>query len=215
MTGPEKKVLIAEKHPRAIRWAHWLNFPLVGLMAWSGILIYWANDKYYFPVPDAVALPLGLDHRLAEGMGWHFFLMWLFALNGAFYVAYLVLSGEWRELVPDRASFKEALLVVLHDLYLRKEQPPLRGKFNGAQRFAYTGAVLLGLASLATGLAIYKPVQAGWLTWLLGGYEAARREHFLVMLAFAGFFLLHVTQVVRAGWNNFRAMVAGFEVVRK
>jgi hypothetical protein len=26
------------------------------------------------------------------------------------------------------------------------------------------------------------------------------------------FFLIHITQVVRAGWNNFRAMVIGVEV---
>jgi hypothetical protein len=34
------------KHPRAIRWAHWINFPLLMLMLWSGLLIYWANDVY-------------------------------------------------------------------------------------------------------------------------------------------------------------------------
>jgi hypothetical protein len=27
------------------------------------------------------------------------------------------------------------------------------------------------------------------------------------------FFLIHITQVIRAGWNNFRAMVIGVEVV--
>ncbi|OGR81059.1 MAG: thiosulfate reductase [Elusimicrobia bacterium GWC2_64_44] len=206
---------IVEKHPRFIRWAHWLNFPLLGLMIWSGILIYWANDMYWVGIPEALAVRLGLDYRLAEGMGWHFFVMWPFALNGFCYVCYLAFSGEWRELAPDRASFLEALLVTLHDLRLRKELPPQRGKFNAAQRLAYTGAILLGMAALVTGLAIYKPVQAGWLTWLLGGYEAARREHFLVMLALAGFFAVHVTQVIRAGWNNFRAMVAGYEVVEK
>jgi hypothetical protein len=29
-----------------------------------------------------------------------------------------------------------------------------------------------------------------------------------------GFFVVHITQVVRAGWNNFRAMVTGVEVVQ-
>jgi hypothetical protein len=27
------------------------------------------------------------------------------------------------------------------------------------------------------------------------------------------FFVIHIAQVIRAGWNNFRAMVTGFEVV--
>jgi hypothetical protein len=27
------------------------------------------------------------------------------------------------------------------------------------------------------------------------------------------FFVVHIAQVMRAGWNNFRAMVTGYEVV--
>jgi hypothetical protein len=33
---------LEKKHPLAIRWFHWINFPLLGLMIWSGLLIYWA-----------------------------------------------------------------------------------------------------------------------------------------------------------------------------
>jgi len=102
--------------------------------------------------------------------------------------------------------------VVLHDLHLSREAPPGR-KFNGAQQFAYTGIVLAGLGSLITGLAIYKPVQLGWLTRLLGGYEAARFEHFWLMMGYVPFFVVHLTQVARAGWNNFRSMITGLEIV--
>jgi hypothetical protein len=28
------------------------------------------------------------------------------------------------------------------------------------------------------------------------------------------FFVIHIIQVILAGWNNFRAMVTGFEVIR-
>jgi hypothetical protein len=31
-------------------------------------------------------------------------------------------------------------------------------------------------------------------------------------MGFVGFFLIHVVQVVLAGWNNFRAMVSGYEI---
>jgi thiosulfate reductase cytochrome b subunit len=51
------------------------------------------------------------------------------------------------------------------------------------------------------------------LTAMLGGYAAARVEHFLLTLGYVGFFVVHIAQVIRAGWNNFRAMVTGFEVV--
>jgi thiosulfate reductase cytochrome b subunit len=67
---------------------------------------------------------------------------------------------------------------------------------------------------LLTGLSIYKPTQLHWLTSLFGGYEMARWLHFWTTMAFLGFFVVHVVQVVLAGWNNFRAMVSGHEVQR-
>lgn len=70
----------------------------------------------------------------------------------------------------------------------------------------------MGIGSLLTGLAIYKPVQFGWLTAVLGGYGAARIEHFVLTLGYVLFFLVHIIQVMLAGWNNFSAMVRGFEV---
>ena len=139
--------------------------------------------------------------------------MWLFAVNGLLYVGYTFWSGEWRELVPNRRTLKDAWQVVLHDLGIRKRPSP-PGEFNGAQRLAYTGVVVIGAGSLLTGLAIYKPVQLAWLTTLLGGYPAARLEHFVLTLGYVVFFLIHITQVVRAGWNNFRAMVIGVEVAK-
>jgi thiosulfate reductase cytochrome b subunit len=209
------------KHPRAIRWFHWINVPLLVGMIWSGLLIYWANDVYrigwggftlFHFFPDWFYRALNLRFRLAEGMAWHFFLMWFFAVNGVLYVTYTFASGEWRELLPNRRSFREAIQVVLHDLKLVKSLPP-QGKFNAAQRIAYTGVVAMGACSLITGLAIYKPVQLGWLTRLLGGYEAARVEHFVLTLGYVLFFVVHISQVIRAGWNNFRAMVTGYEVL--
>jgi thiosulfate reductase cytochrome b subunit len=102
--------------------------------------------------------------------------------------------------------------VVLHDLRIRKEPLP-RKKFNGAQQIAYTSVVLMGLGSLVSGLAIYKPVQFAWLTWVFGGYQGSRLVHFLLTAGYVLFFLVHIAQVVRAGWNNFRAMLIGYEVV--
>jgi thiosulfate reductase cytochrome b subunit len=214
---------LEKKHPRAIRWMHWVNVPVLAVMIWSGLRIYWANDVYrvgwgdvtlFHFFPDRFYTALGLDYRLAEGMAWHFAFMWLFAVNGLLYVLYTAFSGEWRHLLPGRRTFREAWQVLLHDLHLSKVEPPRR-KFNGAQQLAYTGVLLMGAGSLLTGLAIWKPVQASWLTELLGGYEWARWEHFWLMLGYVAFFVIHVTQVARAGWNNFRAMVTGYELVRE
>lgn len=212
---------LQKKHPRAIRWMHWINFPVVFLMIWSGLLIYWANSVYRIGFgkftlfnffPDRFFNFLGAGHRLAEGMALHFFFMWFFALNGFAYVLYTAISGEWRYLLPNRRSFREAIQVALHDLHLSKHHPPPR-KFNGAQQIAYTSVILMGAGSLLTGLSIYRPVQFAWLTTLLGGYEWARWEHFWLAIGYVLFFLIHVAQVIKAGWNNFRAMVTGYEIV--
>jgi thiosulfate reductase cytochrome b subunit len=142
----------------------------------------------------------------------HFFFMWFFAINGLLYVAYTIFSGEWRALLPVPGSFKRALQVTLHDLHLRKRLP-LQGKYNDAQRIAYTVVILMGAGSIITGFAIYKPTQLYWLTAILGGYEWARWEHFWLMIGFVVFFMVHIIQVILAGWSNFRSMITGREIV--
>jgi thiosulfate reductase cytochrome b subunit len=212
---------LERKHLRAIRWFHWINFPVLAVMIWTGMWIYWANDVYEIGwgdttlihfFPDSVYDALGWVHKLAPGMAWHFFFMWFFAINGFLYVTYTIVSGEWRKLVPEPRSFKDALEVTLYDIGLRKQLPE-QGKYNGAQRIAYTAIVLMGFGSLVTGLAIWKYVQFAWLGTLLGGYAAARVEHFALTLGYCFFFVVHIGQVIKAGWNNFRSMVTGYEVV--
>src|SRR6195952_4496558 len=227
---PASSIYLDRKHPLAIRWMHWVNFPVLFTMIWSGLLIYWNDSDNLYQHPHAVYRvgigPLTLvrlfpewfwkainaPYRVTEALGYHFFFMWLFAINGILYVSYLLISGEWRLLVPERKSAVEAIQVTLVDLHLRKGLPPQK-KYNGAQRIAYSTVILMGLGSLVTGLSIYKPTQVHWVTTLLGGYEMARWEHFWLTMAFCAFFVVHVVQVVLAGWNNFRSMVSGYEIV--
>ncbi|HWD39393.1 MAG TPA: cytochrome b/b6 domain-containing protein [Fimbriimonas sp.] len=264
--------VLHKKHPLAIRWFHWINFPVLFIMIWSGLMIYSAytppldakryvtvlgSDRIYIsndnpgappltarqdgrglPIllfPDSFYRPLApkwlphflssadpdnpskryiwsLDYRLAEGMGWHFLFAWFFALNGLAYVLFLAVSGQWRKIVPKPKAVVEAIKVVLIDLHLSKAKMPVR-KYNAAQQIAYTGVVLMGLLMLLTGIAIYKPAEQSWLTRLFFGYTAARFIHFWTTIAFLGFFLVHVGQVIRTGWNNFRGMVTGYELV--
>lgn len=215
--------VIREKHPLAIRWFHWINFPVLAIMIWSGVLIYWANDVYAVVVgehrvfnffPQWFYSFFGIGYRLAEGIAYHFFFMWLFIINGALYIMYTIFSGEWRLLLPNRHSFKNAWLVLLHDLHLRKTQPA-RKKYNDAQRIAYSAIIIMGTGSLITGLAIYKPVQFSWLCSFCGGYHLARIEHFALTIGYVLFFLIHIIQVIIAGWNNFRSVITGFEVVEE
>ena len=49
----------------------------------------------------------------------------------------------------------------------------------------------------------------------MGGYESARFLHFWLTMGYVVFFVIHVLQVARAGWNNFRSMVTGYELVKE
>jgi thiosulfate reductase cytochrome b subunit len=224
-------IQLDRKHPLAIRWMHWINFPVLFTMIWSGLLIYWndsnptqghAHQVYRIGIgkltlfrffPDWFWTAINAPYRVTIGLGYHLFFMWFFAINGVLYVLFLLISKEWKFLLPDRKSLVEAIQVTLVDLHLRKGLPPQK-KYNGAQKIAYTSVILMGAGSLATGLAIYKPAQLHLLTTLLGGYEMARWEHFWLTMSFCAFFLVHVGQVALAGWNNFRSMVSGYEIKR-
>ncbi|WP_316824097.1 cytochrome b/b6 domain-containing protein [Pedobacter miscanthi] len=212
--------VIKEKHSLLMRWTHWVNFPVLAVMIWSGLFIYWANDAYGISIfgfslikffPEWFYNYFHISGRLAEGMAFHFLFMWFFFINGLLYIGYTLFSGAWRELLPNKNSFKEAWLVLLHDLHIRKTIPPQK-KYNAAQRIAYTAIIVMGIGSVVTGLAIYKPVQFYWICWLCGGYHFARILHFALTIGYVFFFLIHIVQVILAGWNNFRAVVAGFEV---
>lgn len=203
------------KHLRAIRWFHWINFPLLAVMIWSGLLIYWAYTPYrlgsFHFFPNRVYSVFNMDHRLAEGMALHFVFMWLFAINGIAYVAYTLFSGEWRFLVPRSPTvFAGTLRVIAHDLGFVKDRPE-QEKYNDAQKLSYTMIILMGGASLLSGLAIYKPVQFGWARVLCGGYPNARAIHFALTMGYVLFFAIHIIQVLRAGWKNFLSMVTGYE----
>jgi thiosulfate reductase cytochrome b subunit len=213
---------IVEKHPLPNRWLHWINFPLLLIMIWSGMLIYWGNDVYRIGwgdktilkfFPDSFNKALNIPFRLAEGMSLHFVFMWFFTINGAIYFCYLILSKQYKFIFPNKKAFYEAWQVILVSLKIKK-QLPVQIKYNAAQRIAYTGVIFLGFAEILTGLAIYKPVQLNWLCYLLGGYELARIEHFIITILFCLFFIVHILQVIFGGWNNFRAMVTGFEIVK-
>lgn len=211
---------LVPKHSIAVRWFHWINFPVLGVMLWSGLMIYWANDVYrvgwgnktiikFFP--NSFYEVFNAAYHLADGMAFHFVFMWLFVINGLLYVSYTLISGEWKHLVPNRKSFTEAWQVVLHDLHLSKYKPP-QTKYNAAQKIAYTAIILMGFGSFVTGLAIYKPVQFGWILYVIGDYKLARIEHFTLAIGYVLFFTIHIIQVIKTGWNNFSGMVRGFEV---
>ena len=136
------QIRLDKKHPLAIRWMHWINFPVLFTMIWSGLLIYWNDSDNAYKHPHAVyRLGVGpftvvrffpqwfwkamnAPYHVTEGLGFHFFFAWIFAINGFLYVLFTIFSGEWRFVVPDRKSLIQAIQVTLKDLHLSNVPPP-------------------------------------------------------------------------------------------
>jgi thiosulfate reductase cytochrome b subunit len=191
--------------PAVIRVVHWLNVPLLVIMAGSGLQILIAYP-YMGPrgapfgwYPLQGFLPpewLRLGDWLAGGRALHFAFGWFFLVNGIAYVGYQWVSGEWRARVfVPRRDFSNALGTALHYLRLRPA-PPGHPPYNGLQRLAYTSAVALGAVATLSGIAIWEPTQLSWLAAAFGGYDFARVVHFLCLVALALFTLVHVVLVV-------------------
>ena len=95
--------------------------------------------------------------------------------------------------------FDAVLADVLSDVKGQLSHADLR-HYNAVQRTAYLFVMLDSVLLVLSGLVLWKSVQFPILRELLGGYEAARRVHFLAMaamVAFAGIHLLMVALVPR------------------
>lgn len=196
--------------PLLIRLTHWLNVPLLLLIAGSGLQIFAAYPALgprgalygWYPwqeMPPPAWVQFG--GWLAGGRQWHFALGWFLVLNGVLYLSYMVVRGEWRRrlFLPQRDTMN-ALLMLAYYLRLRRVAPPI-DFYNGLQRLAYSAIMVIAVVEVLSGLAIYKPVQLWWLGRLFGGYDGARAVHLIglgLLTLFAAVHLVMVTLHPRA-----------------
>ncbi len=217
MKSTDQNPAPVRRHHWIVRVAHWLNAVLLLGMIASGLQIYNAFTHFgprgrpFLPNPwdgDPFRPAVRLGGWLAGGLNWHFALAWPFVLTGLVYLVYLVVSGEWRALLFRPRDVPAAWRMQLYYLRLRREHPP-QGKHNALQKAAYSSIFLLGMLSVLTGFAIYKPVQLWWLTALFGGYELTRYWHFWAVWLFVAFTAVHVIMVFAVDPASLRAMITG------
>lgn len=176
-------------HPGWLRVTHWLNVIAVVILVTSGWRIYDASPFFPFEIPKEITL----GGWLGGAILWHFAAMWLLAINGLIYLSLNVFSGRLR-----RKFFPLSPRAVLADLLAA-----LKGKlshadlshYNAVQRAAYLFVILDITMLVLSGLVLWKSVQFPVLRELLGGYEAARRIHFIAMSALVAFVGVHVAMV--------------------
>ena len=220
--GTGDELVAKKKHTLALRVLHWANFAVLMVMVWSGMRIYWADvrDPYAIGIgswqifefwPQGVYEFFHLDRALAKGIAFHLVFAWPFVIIGAGWVVHLATKGRWRYLVPDRRGLRDAPRTLAHDLHLRSDEPP-KGKYNPMQQLTYTIVLVMGVAMVLSGFAIYKSGQLALLEAAFGGYDNARFVHFTTTILLMVFFVIHLIQVARAGWRNFASIITGYRV---
>ncbi len=189
-------------HPLYVRVTHWINAAAVLIMVGSGWQIYNASPLFPFTFPSA----LTLGGWLAGGLLWHFAAMWLLVANGLVYLFVGLVTGRLRRrLLPIRPA--EMLRDLGAALTGRLGHADL-AVYNAVQKALYLGVLLAGALIVASGLAMWKPVQLQWLAALLGGYEGARLVHFFAMAAIVAFLFVHVAMALLVP-RSLRAMILG------
>lgn len=176
-------------HPAWLRVTHWLNVVAVVLMVTSGWRIYNAAPIWPFRFPAQWTL----GGWLGGALQWHFAAMWLLAANGVAYLIANLASGRIaRKFLPLRpAAVAADLKAALHGRLAHRDPR----HYNALQRLAYIGVVLDLAALVLSGLVLWKSVQFPLLRELLGGYEGARRVHFVAMTLLLAFVAGHVAMV--------------------
>ncbi len=206
-------IIEEQRHPLVRRLCHWLFALAILIMIGSGWRIY--NNvpilPFHFPIwatlggdPDASYDQHG-ESGTANALLWHFAGMWLLAASVAVYALHGLLTGHFRR---DFLPVGPRALLSDFTAAARFKLDHHLGTYNMVQKAFYWGVLFAILMMILSGLAIWKPVQLGWLSWLMGGFAIARVVHFLFMSAIVAFIVVHVTLVALVP-KTFVAMTLG------
>lgn len=175
--------------------------------------IWTAKDdaRYISPL---VGTP-GYRHTIGVARAWHFINVHGFIITGIIFISMLFQSEQWRRIVPT------SWLVIVQDWntwvhYSTFHLPPEPNGFygyNALQQIAYfTVVFVFGPLAIMTGIAMSPAVvnHIPWYAKLFGGRQSARSIHFLTMLSFVAFLVVHITLVAMTGFaRNMNHIVLG------
>jgi thiosulfate reductase cytochrome b subunit len=193
-------------HPHGLTRVAGLTFDTTGVLGVSG------GEVRGFP--SWATLP---GHRnLAVGRNWHFFLAWVFVLNGLTYLLFNIANGHvTRDLAPTRAQLRPSHIWrnIIDHVRLKHPVGEEAKTYNVLQKFAYLAVVFVLLpAMILTGLSMSPGFDAiaPWLVELFGGRQSARTFHFVAANLIVLFVVVHVVEVFLAGVaNEIGSMITG------
>ncbi len=158
----------------------------------------WTAKQDSVGLPRQVGLP-GIRHSIGLARWWHLGADVLWLVNGAVFYVLLFSTGQWRHIVPTSWDvFPNAITVLIR--YLSLDWPTTNGwvAYNSLQLLTYFVTVFVAAPlAILSGLGM-SPALSTRFSWISKplNIQLARSIHFLVMLWFLQFILIHVTFVV-------------------
>lgn len=169
------------------------------------------DARYISPI---AGLP-GYKHTVGIARVWHFLTVPFFVLNGAIFILLLFYTNQWQRLVPTSWQIiPDAWNVFVHYATFNfPVEPNGFYHYNAIQQLSYFATIFL-LAPLAmlTGMAMSPAIENRfhWYPKLFGNRQSARSIHFLVMIAFSLFIVIHVSLIAITGLvRNMNHIVMG------
>jgi sulfoxide reductase catalytic subunit YedY len=158
------------------------------------------DARYISPV---LGLP-GYRHTIGIARAWHFITVPFFMLNGVVFIILLFTTNQWLRLLP--TSWKiipDSWNVFVHyATFNLPVEPNGYYHFNALQQLSYFTVVFV-LAPLAmfTGMAMSPAIENRfhWYPKLFGNRQSARSIHFLIMIAYIIFIIIHVAMIAATG----------------
>lgn len=174
------------------------------------------DARYLSPL---VSTP-GYRHTIGVARVWHFINVHGFILTGVVFYVLLFATGQWQRLNPALPHIvPEAWATwVFYATFHLPPEPNGFYAYTALQQLAYFGVVFgLGPLAILTGIAMSPAVVNRFPHYarLFGGRQSARSIHFLNMLCFVGFIVVHVALVVITGFaRNMNHIVLGTDDLR-
>ncbi len=172
----------------------------------------WTAKEDSISLPGQIGLP-GIRHSIGLARWWHLGVNSLWLLNGLVFYVLLFATGEWRRVVPTSWDVFPHVGSVLIQ-YLSLDWPTENGRvaYNALQLIAYFITIFVA-APLAfiTGLGMSPALSTRFkrISKVLS-IQTARSLHFLVLVWFLVFIVLHVMLVFTTGLlRNLNFMYGG------
>jgi thiosulfate reductase cytochrome b subunit len=184
----------APKQVLFVKISHSILIVSLLIMIISGLQIYNANPVFGGRAGWHFPSFLG---GLARGRDWHFAFMWVFSMNLLVYGIYIGITQRWKRRFVSSSDLK----------VLQTGQNPKRQNYAW-HRLVYTGIIPVVLLAIASGLAMYKPVQLHWLAGLFINWQILRTVHFITVPIIIIYVLLHSFLALKVG--NFKLIRSMF-----